>query len=208
MNINNGIIKGKFVKNYDSQIFSKKKYYKPNSFLKREIKKDDVVLDLCCGTGVSLIYLEDRCKKIYGIDASLDMINECKKKIKQKSKIVLIKSEANKTPINDNFFDVVLIRMGLHHMKNKKAVIEECYRILKNDGKLLIMDHFQKYNIFMTNLVDVFRNLKRKNSLFGHYYCKIDYLISISSHVFKLSYRKDVDLKFFKKSNLIFVKKL
>jgi ubiquinone/menaquinone biosynthesis C-methylase UbiE len=219
MTNNVGIIKGKFASNYDNKTFSKKKYYKPNSFLNREIENNKILVDLCCGTGMSFVFLKDRCKKIYAVDASLDMINKCKERIninelnknntknKHFNNIVLINSDARNISLKDKSCDIVLIRMGLHHIKEKEEVIEESYRILKKKGKLIIMDHFKKYNLILTNFYDFFRNIKRGNNLFSHYYCSVEDLLNICSKKFKLKYRKDINIGFLIKSNIIFLKK-
>ena len=44
--------------------------------------------------------------------------------------------------LKSNYFDYVIIRMGIHHVKNKEKVMTEAYRILKPKGKFLIIDKY------------------------------------------------------------------
>jgi len=201
-----GIIKGNFAKNYDKNLFSKKELFKPNCFLNREVPKEKILVDLCCGSGVSIMYLKDRCKKIIGIDGSSDMIQICKNRFCYDKNVQLKIGLANNTGLPNCFCDIVLLRMGLHHIKNKKDVINESYRILKKGGKLLIMDRFLMYNKFFTFILDSIRNIKRGNFIVGHHYCKIEDLLNICTN-FKHSYKTEVKQKFLIKSNLIFIKK-
>jgi len=162
---------GKHAKAYDDIMFSNIKKRQPNRFLNRNVdaKKQGVFADFCCGSGVSIAYLHDRCSKVYGIDGSKDMIDMCKKRFSEK-KIELHVCNVTNTPIPSNSCDYVLIRMGIHHIREKQAVINEAYRVLKKGGKLLVMDLFSRYGIF-TYIGDFFENIKRKAPLFGHIFC-------------------------------------
>lgn len=201
-----GIIKGKHAKNYDNKLFSKKNLYKPNCFLNREIPKNKILVDLCCGSGVSIMFLKDRCKKIYGIDASEDMIKICKNRFKNDKNVNLIYSNASQTTLKNNYCDIILIRNGLHHIKDKKSVIFECSRILKPKGKLYIMDKFLFYNKFTTNILDFLKNLKKGYSLWGHHFCSLKDFENMTKNSFTVTYQTKIKKGFNIKSNMILEK--
>jgi ubiquinone/menaquinone biosynthesis C-methylase UbiE len=197
-NMADGIIKGKYAYNYDKYSYSPKKSNQYNSFLNRNVNSNKIVVDICCGTGVSISFLKDRSKKIYGIDASQDMLNICKNRFSEKN-VFLITSTANNIPLADSSCDYVLIRMGLHHIKNKLEVINEAYRLLKKNGSLLVMDKFSRYPILITFFYDIIRNLLKGYSIFGHHYISLNNFKKMIQDKFKIkeeySHKKGVYLK-------------
>jgi len=176
------VLKGKHAEEYDKRMFSGIVKRQFNRFQNRNVKAGSVLADLCCGSGVSIAFLKERCKQIYGIDASVDMIEMCKKRFAKDTHVSVYCGDAAQTNLKDNSCDYVLIRMGLHHIKNKQAVINEATRILKKGGKLLVMDKYKRFGI-LTYVVDIIRNWKRNAPLFGHYYCTYDYFRQMVSHL-------------------------
>ena len=115
-----GIITGKHAHNYEKAL-----HHKKNSFVDRNVKKGSISADICCGTGVSVEFLKHNSKVVYGIDASKDMVDIAKKRFSKDKKIIIKLADAADTKLKSNFFDIVLIRMSLHHIKDKKPVIKE-----------------------------------------------------------------------------------
>lgn len=198
-----GIIEGKHAHAYERNRYSK---LKSNTFISREIKPNSVVADFCCGTGVSIEFLIPKAKLIYGIDASKDMIDICKGKFNNNPKVRLIQADVSNTGLNNQYFDYVLIRMGLHHIKDKKSVIDEAYRLLKTNGKLIIIDKFRKYNTLITYAFDLFRNILRGYHLFGHYYIRIAQLEDLLNSKFQIKSQSIQSKQIFLKANIILKK--
>jgi len=194
-----GIIRGKQAHAYDKRLFSSKKNNQFNSFLNRNVKEGKVLADFCCGGGVSVKFLKDRVKKLYAIDASQEMINLCKKRFGKDKKVELIKGDIANTSLKSDSCDYVLIRMSLHHIKNKEKVLKEVYRVLKKDGAFLIMDKFSKYNLLITYGFDIIRNAIRGHGLFGHYFISMNKFRKMIKNKFEIvdeySHRKQVYLR-------------
>ena len=70
------------------------------------------------------------------------MIRICKKKFAKNKSVKLKQASVTDTKLKSNHFDFVIIRMGLHHIKDKKKAVAEAYRILKPKGKFLIIDKY------------------------------------------------------------------
>jgi SAM-dependent methyltransferase len=125
-----------------------------------EIESNSKILDLGCGTGnLSEQLLECIPVEIIGIDKSLQMLNKARKKSLQ----VLCGDAGHVSlPIKDNSFDLVIGAFVIHHIKNRMALIRECFRIL-NDGALIILtsSHRQIENLhpvlndFFPSLVEI-----------------------------------------------------
>ncbi|HJO95656.1 MAG TPA: class I SAM-dependent methyltransferase [Victivallales bacterium] len=108
-------------------------------------KKNDKILDIGCGTGLSsLIFLKHvkQCS-ITGIDPSPEMVNIFNEKINKLQLSNIIKcelGEVKKLSYKDSFFDIVTSTLALHHIKDKLHTIIKIYHLLKPGGKLVIGD--------------------------------------------------------------------
>ena len=55
--------------------------------------------------------------------------------------IKFIQIKPYKIPYDDKMFDCIFIILTLHHAENIIEVLKECYRILKDDGCIVIVEH-------------------------------------------------------------------
>lgn len=101
-----------------------------------DLKGHEVVLDIGGGTGRLANYLSKDCKLVYVLDESKGMLS----KVEANEKILPILGNALDTKFDSNSIDVVIISDVLHHIEKQKELIDEIFRILKTDGKLLILD--------------------------------------------------------------------
>lgn len=110
------------------------------------IKKGDRVLDVGCGTGTLTILAkkevgEEGC--VCGIDAALEMIEVARKKASREGVDIDFRPGVIEAlPFEDSSFDVVLSSLMLHHLPEdlKLRGLKEVFRVLKPDGRLLIVD--------------------------------------------------------------------
>ncbi|MEM3074892.1 MAG: methyltransferase domain-containing protein [Candidatus Pacearchaeota archaeon] len=104
-----------------------------DGFIDKFILKNDVVLDLGCGSGRNFINKG----RWYGVDFSEEML----KFAKNKNYYELKKTMVWNTKYNDNSFDKVICISVLHcisGMTKRKKTIAEILRVLKNGGKAII----------------------------------------------------------------------
>ncbi|MCB9358399.1 class I SAM-dependent methyltransferase [Candidatus Woesearchaeota archaeon] len=198
-----GIIDGKKAHIYDKHVNTSKRTNKKNSFLKRNIKgRKLVVADLCCGSGISFELLLEKADKIYGVDASKEMISICRENYKD-NKLILLNEDVRKTSITAGSCDYAVIRMGLHHIKDKQGLLDEASRILKKGGKLLMIDRFRHRDVISTYLLDFVRNWQMKMHMFQHSYITLKKMHEIIEGKFIIesiySYKKD----FYTKANIV-----
>ncbi len=97
------------------------------------IFKNQKVLDVGCGVGMFLERFKKEGAYVYGIDVDKDKVNIAYKKYKN-----VKVSPAEKISYNKNTFDIVWLHEVIEHVENDKKVIGECFRVLKNHGKLVI----------------------------------------------------------------------
>ena len=98
------------------------------------------VLDVGCGTGADLeLYHRAGCH-IHGVDLSPAMIEVARRKFKGSADFHLC--DAVNMPFQDGFFDLVLSTYTLHEMnhQHRPTVLREMMRVVKKDGRLLLID--------------------------------------------------------------------
>lgn len=112
-----------------------------------DIKNGDKVIEISIGTGRNIKYLNPNAE-FYGVDISLGMLKQCRKKIKKiKREITLIQAEAEFLPIKDSSFDVVFSAGGFNFFNDPGKAVIEMLRIAKNGAKILITDETEKLRL-------------------------------------------------------------
>ena len=103
------------------------------------IKENSRVLDVGCGTGRFTIPLATKTNaSVYGLDSSSEMLE--KARIKDKGSVVKwVQGRAEDLPFDDGHFDCVLTSYTIHHVDDMWKAIEEMYRVLKDQGRCVIL---------------------------------------------------------------------
>jgi SAM-dependent methyltransferase len=111
--------------------------------------KPEKVLDLGCGAGHELLaFLEKTEAVCIGVD-SAEKLGEITKNIfAENEKALFVRSEGENLPFADDSLDVVLCRVALPYMNNRKA-IAEIARVLKPGGVLLLKTHAPAFYFWM-----------------------------------------------------------
>lgn len=126
------------------------------------VKPGDKVLDVACGTGSLTMTAESYARpggKVYGIDASPEMIEVAKKKaVRSKSEVAFEIGLIEKLDFPDATFDVVISRLAIHHLPDdlKRKAFVEILRVLKPGGRVLITDFVQPSNHLMNHITSLF----------------------------------------------------
>ena len=101
------------------------------------------ILDLGFGTGFPLIELSQRfgaSSFIYGMDIWEAGIARAKKRIKllEIENIKIFEQSASIIPLGDEHIDLICSNLGVNNFEEKDKVFQECFRVLKNGGKLCL----------------------------------------------------------------------
>jgi len=147
MNFYNQISKG-----YD-ELHKEEQLNKLNIIKKNiQINKNDLLLDVGCGTGISSQF---DCKVI-GLDPSIKLLNLNKNKNK-------ILASAESIPFEDNHFDIVISITAIHNFNNIEKAIKEIKRvgkdkfvfsILKKSIKLNEIENLIKNNFKINKIIE------------------------------------------------------
>jgi ubiquinone/menaquinone biosynthesis C-methylase UbiE len=98
------------------------------------------VLDVGCGTGSHLeLYQRYHCH-LYGLDLSPSMLSVARGRLGDTAQLDL--GDASDMPYEGNKFDLAISMLSLHEMSpaTRLAVLNEIKRVLKDDGRILLID--------------------------------------------------------------------
>ena len=111
-----------------------------------EVKPSFVVADLGCGSGYFTLPLAAKAKKVYGIDVQKEMIDFVREKIRKLKikNVKLLLSKPEEIPLKDESINLLLTVNTLHEFDDKERMIEEMKRVIKKDGRVLIVDFMKK----------------------------------------------------------------
>lgn len=105
--------------------------------------KSENILDLASGTGdLSKELIKLNPGIIYAADISSKMLEIQKNKIRYEN-LQLIQTEAQFMPFDDEYFDIVTIGFGVRNFYNLKESLKEIRRVLRPEGKLIILEMFK-----------------------------------------------------------------
>jgi demethylmenaquinone methyltransferase/2-methoxy-6-polyprenyl-1,4-benzoquinol methylase len=115
------------------------------------IQSGQTVLDLACGTADMMIEMDSRVGDVnlIGGDFSYNMLKLGKDKFPKGSFSV---SDAHKLPFKDNSFDRITISFGFRNVTDKPTGLKEMHRVLKDGGKLCILEFSQPEGFFFSRL--------------------------------------------------------
>ena len=123
------------------------------------------LLDLAAGTGDLTIYF----RKLFGEDMKItladpntEMLDYAKSRLEKKSiknNIDFVTTHAENLPFPNNSFYNVVIGFGLRNFNDRPKALKEVNRVLKENGKLIIIDFSKPVN----PIINIFNNLYLSN---------------------------------------------
>lgn len=121
-----------------------------------------VILDIATGTGdiaINLSKLKD--SQIIGVDISEKMLDVAGDKIRKMNitNITLELSKAEKLKYKNNFFDLISIGYGVRNFEDLINGLKESYRVLKKNGKLIILETSVPNNFLIKYLYLLFTSI-------------------------------------------------
>lgn len=131
---------GKITKAYDRSIM--------------QIKKDDIVLDIGCGTGMLTIRAAIKGAKVTGIDINPEMLEIARIRIENsdyKEHVKLIEmGVAELDTFDENEFDIIMSSLCFSELSQDELsyTLKHSRKILKQNGLLIIADEIKSKSLF------------------------------------------------------------
>ena len=157
---------------YFFQAFSSKVFKWCIPFVKDFLKNNQNILDIGCATGNFFYALkkENNSLQLFGLDDSREMISRAKNKFKD---IKFVVGQAEKLPFENDYFNLIVILGSFHYFQNQIVALQECYRVLKNGGHLVMTlpqcdTSWQKFrmNIIERNCFKLFPDDVKRDCIF------------------------------------------
>jgi len=118
-----------------------------------KISKACSVLEIGCGDGRSSLFLsKEYACKVVGIDLLHKMIALAMKGAESEGlldKVQFMVGDAMHIPFSDYSFDAVICEAVLSGLVDKEKAAEECHRVLKSAGKLVVADFILRNDVTM-----------------------------------------------------------
>jgi ubiquinone/menaquinone biosynthesis C-methylase UbiE len=122
-----------------------------------KIDKDNMrLLEAGVGSGKNIeYYLDDL--EIYAIDFSPKMIQEAEKKAKKYNREVkLLEMDIQDLNFEDNNFDLIVTSCVFCSVPDPVKGLKELKRVLKKDGRIIMLEHMRSQNELVGKLMDLF----------------------------------------------------
>ena len=102
----------------------------------------DAALDVACGPGTFVLALAPRVRFAHGLDLTEEMLRQARafQQERQIANACFLRGEAEQLPCPDAAFDLVTGHFSFHHMPRPELALKEMCRVMKPEGRMLIID--------------------------------------------------------------------
>jgi demethylmenaquinone methyltransferase / 2-methoxy-6-polyprenyl-1,4-benzoquinol methylase len=125
----------------DIMTFGMHRLWKHQLVQELELKTEDQILDLCCGTGDLTEMLAKACSQaqVTGLDFSEEMLSFARRR-KEINNIHFLQGDALALPFEDNTFHKAVVSFGLRNVSDYQKCLQEVLRVCKPGAKFMILD--------------------------------------------------------------------
>ncbi|MDX2022439.1 MAG: metalloregulator ArsR/SmtB family transcription factor [Deltaproteobacteria bacterium] len=96
--------------------------------------------DLGCGTGKTAEMMAPFANKVVAVDSSAAMIKAARQRLRQHNNVELHRAHIEDLPLEDAMLDVAFVNLVLHHISDPPRALREVARVLKPQGRLVVLD--------------------------------------------------------------------
>lgn len=169
---------------------------KEENWLRKNIKKNSLVLDVGCGFGRDIKLLVNIAKNISGIDYDREAIREAQKNLSRFKNVNLFLEDARNMHFENDTFDYVICMGNTfgNFGKDKLKILKEMKRVAKRKGKIIISVYSEKA---LPTRINVYKKTKLKIKSVSK-----DGTVVISEGVISEQFSKEKLKNIFKKAGL------
>jgi ubiquinone/menaquinone biosynthesis C-methylase UbiE len=113
---------------------------------KLAVNPNDAVVDFGCGPGYYTIELAKKANRVVAVDLSPEMLKKAQNKAQKAGvkNIQFLQSNGTNIQLENSSVDMVLLVTVYHEVGESEAVLKEFNKILKPQGKLIIVEVIKK----------------------------------------------------------------
>ena len=108
------------------------------------LDKQDIVLELACGTGLITRCAAPACKKLVATDYSVGMLKKTQDNCFGLNNIIYRKADITDIKCKDESFDKVIAGNVIHLLDDPLKAVSEMFRVCKTGGKVIITTYINK----------------------------------------------------------------
>lgn len=131
-------------RSYDRSLLQRFLFKPSHRAMAEQMRGSDLrILDVGCGTGkFASIVLEQLPKaQVFGLDLSEQMLHKGLPRLDQwPGRYHVVRGDSERLPFAEDSFDVVTCSHSFHHYPRQDQVVREMHRVLKPDGRLMLID--------------------------------------------------------------------
>jgi len=101
------------------------------------LKKENLILDAGCGTGLLFPRITKKVKLVVGIDISTRILKEAKKRVKEYSNAAVITADTDYTPFPNDTFDTIFAITLLQNTPKPHQTLKEMKRVTKQNAPIV-----------------------------------------------------------------------
>ncbi|HXY16669.1 MAG TPA: methyltransferase domain-containing protein [Gaiellaceae bacterium] len=103
-------------------------------------RPSDRLLDIGCGTGITVRSLASRVERAVGIDISTSMIEYAREQTRGVANVEFAVAESGELPFPEASFTAALCTFSFHHYPHPETSLREMARVLVGGGRLVLAD--------------------------------------------------------------------
>ncbi len=123
------------------------------------MEKQDLVLDVGCGTGLLFKYVANKAKTIVGLDISRKILLHAKERVKKFPNVYLIWADADNMPLKEKIFDHVFAVTLIQNTPNPVKTLNEVKRVTRENAVIVVTGLKKKFSL------EIFEGLLRDAGL-------------------------------------------
>jgi len=122
---------------YDAQYYEEQEAKIKAALTGFTLKKENILLDAGCGTGLLFPHIAEKAKLFVGIDTSGIILKEAKKRLKHHTNAIIIRADVDYIPFPNETFDAVFAITLLQNTPKPKKTLTEMRRVATRDTTIV-----------------------------------------------------------------------